>query len=91
MAAPLPLPYDSGFVTVSTLGVVPDVLEDRYCVPCNSLLMVVYVGYSTATSVIDVEQAGVCVVCDSLVLRGPANEDDDDEDDVWDDDDFWSF
>jgi hypothetical protein len=91
--AALPMPYDSGFVTVSVLGVVPDVLEDRACLGCCALLMVVYVGYSTATGVIDVEQAGLCVVCDSLVLSGPANGGlvEDVDESFWDDDDSWGF
>lgn len=85
MASPLPLPFDSGFVTVSVLGMVPDVLEDKVCVTCRSLLMVIAVGYSTATHVVGVERAGLCVCCDSLVITGP----DEDDEEEWDDEAFW--
>lgn len=95
MSDPLPLPYDSGNVTASILGAVPDVLEEKVCVTCQALLMVVVVGYSTGTRVLSVERAGLCVVCDSLVITGPDDSADELEE-IWeafppDNDQLWDF
>ena len=66
-AYPLPPPAEDGIIRVTFMGFSP-VADYRICPACYNPVMLATIAYSTALSVVCLEQAGFCEDCDSVVL-----------------------
>jgi hypothetical protein len=65
-----------GLVRVTVLGCVPVPVGDD-CRWCGEPLVVMYLGYSTADEVVDVERAQICEVCETVVMGDVGDWDED--------------
>jgi hypothetical protein len=59
-----------GIVRCVVLGSTRQLTGD-VCNWCDGLMLVLYVGYSSATEFVDVERAAVCEDCETIHLTGP--------------------
>lgn len=66
MDDPADAPTHDAFIVVTLLGVLP-VFSGELCPGCGDATLTIVVGYSTASDVVGIENAGFCEACDVVV------------------------